>query len=119
MNTKLAKVNHNVVDAFSSILDKIQTSNGYVYRVKEGSQISAFRYVNGIVQNDLVIEYKLDSVGQTLLSKNNISIVKKTDSSFTIKNLNINTLTTFYLTVVDKTTGDKILDNQIITLKGM
>lgn len=103
----------------SKLTVKIQTSNGYVYRVKEGSTISAIKYINRIVQNDLIIEYQLDSLGQSLLNRNAISIVKKTDSSFTIRNLNIDTLTTFNLTVTDKTTGDKILDNQVITLKGM
>jgi len=98
---------------------KITTSNGYVYRVKEGSTLVAIRYINGNIDNSLVIDYQLDLVGQDLLNKQNISIIKKSDSSFIIRNVNINALKTFKLTIIDKTTGDKILDNQIITLKGM
>lgn len=118
--TKEFNINFNVVQAIvNEVKYEIQISNGYTYRVKEGSTLIATKYVNGNIDSSLVIDYQLNSLGQDLLNKQNISIIKKTDSSFTIRNLNINTLKTFTLTVIDKTTGDKILDNQIITLKGM
>jgi hypothetical protein len=114
-------VNFNVVTNIlpNKIDYKVSTSNGYVYRIKEGSTLTATKYSNGNIDNSLIIDYQLDLVGQDLLNKQKISIVKKSDNSFTIRNLTINTLTTFNLTVIDKNTGDKILDNQIITLKGM
>jgi hypothetical protein len=113
-------VNFEVVSSIVSQVNyEIKTSNGYVYRTKEGSTISAIKYENGVIQNNLIIEYQLDSFGQDLLNKQNISIVKKTDSSFTIRNLNINVLKTFTITIIDKNTGEKILNSQTITLKGM
>ena len=99
---------------------KVTTSNGYVYRIKEGSTISVDFMRNGIVDNtNLVIDYSLNQLGQDLLSKGNISISKKTQNSFQIRNEKINTNMTFTLTIINKTTGDKILDNQVITLKGV
>jgi len=98
---------------------KVTTSNGYTYRVKEGSQISAIRYINGIADDTLQIDYTISQLGQDLLSKGSISLVKKTQNSLQIRNEKINTSMTFTLTIVDKDTGDKILDNQVITLKGM
>ena len=113
-------INFEVVqNSLNQINYQIKTSNGYTYRPKEGSQISAFKYINGAVDNTLVIDYSLDSSGNNLISKNSINITNKSNTELQIRNININVLTTFTLTIIDKTTGDKILDNQIITLKGM
>lgn len=118
--TKEFNITFNVVQAIvNEVKYNVTTSNGYEYRIKEGSQISAFRYVNGIVDDTLQIDYILSQLGQDLLSKGSISIVKKTQNSLQIRNEKINTSMTFTLTIVNKTTGDKILDNQVITLKGV
>ena len=118
--TKEFNITFNVVQAIvNEVKYEVQTSNGYTYRIKEGSQISAIRYVNGIVDDTLQIDYILSQLGQDLLSKGNISIIKKTQNSLQIRNEKINTNMTFTLTIINKTTGDKILDNHIITLKGV
>lgn len=99
---------------------KVTTSNGYTYRIKEGSQISVDFMRNGVVDNtNLVVDYILSQLGQDLLSKGSISIVKKTQNSLQIRNEKINTNMTFNITIIDKTTGYKILDNQIINLKSI
>jgi len=97
---------------------KITTSNGYTYRVKEGSQISVDFMRNGVVDNtNLVIDYTLDSNGQSLQNKNAISIVKKSNNQLQIRNMTVTTVTSFTLTITDKANGTTIL-TQVISLKG-
>lgn len=95
------------------------SSNGYIYRPKEGSVLSFTKLVDTVPDVSLKVAYSLDSLGTQLLSKGSISITTKTDSSFTIRNVNISTLQSFYITVTDSANGTKILDNKQITLKGM
>lgn len=98
---------------------KVTTSNGYIYRIKEGSTISVDFMRNGVVDNtNLVIDYSLDATGQTLQNKNAISIVKKSNNQLQIRNMTVTTVTSFTITITDKTNGTVIL-TQVITLKGV
>ncbi|MDP4146624.1 MAG: hypothetical protein Q8936_19470 [Bacillota bacterium] len=113
-------ITFNVVQtSVNEVKYEVKSSNNYTYRIKEGSTISAIKYINGVADDTLQIDYILSQLGQDLLSKGNISIVKKTNNSLQIRNEKINTNMTFTLTIINKTTGDKILDNQVITLKGV
>lgn len=118
--TKEFNINFNVVQAIvNEVKYNVTTSNNYTYRPKEGATLTGYKYINGTPDSTLIIDYSLDSSGQSLLNRNAISIIKKSNNELQIRNININVLTTFMITIIDKATGSKILDNQIITLKGV
>lgn len=97
---------------------EVKSSNGYTYRPKEGATVSGYKYINGTPDGTLVIDYSLDTNGTNLLSKGNITIVKKSNTELQIRNVNISTPMSFTLTITDKTNGTVIL-TQVITLKGV
>lgn len=96
---------------------KVITSNNYTYRPKEGATLSSTKYINGIVDSTLVVDYSLDAIGTSLLSKGNITIVKKSNTELQVRNVNISTPMSFTITITDKDNGTVIL-TQVINLKG-
>lgn len=90
-------------------------SNGYSYRVKEGSTISYVKMINSVVDATLNVSYTLDSIGQQLLNSSAISITKPTNSSIQIRNLTITTAKSFVLTVTDSSNGTVIATQTIST----
>lgn len=111
-------VNYEVVSNVVNKVDyKVTTSNGYTYRPKEGASLLATRYVNGTIDNSLIIDYNLDTNGTNLINKSSILIVKKSNTELQIRNMTITTPMSFTLTIVDKTDGTVIL-TQVINLKG-
>lgn len=84
------------------------------------SILTTSKYINGVKDDTLQIDYSFDSVGQNLISTGKIIVTTKSDSSIAIKNALITTSTTIYLTVIDTSDNTKILDNEPITLvKGL
>lgn len=81
--------------------------------------LNTSKYINGIVDSTLHVDYSFDSNAQNLISQGKIVVTRKSDSSISIKNVSVNTVTNIYLTVVDSIDNTKILDNQQITLTGM
>lgn len=96
---------------------KVTTTNGYTYRPREGSTLTGYKYINGISDNTLIIDYSLDASGTNLMSKGNITIVKKSNTELQIRNVNISTPMSFTITITDKSKGTVIL-TQVIALKG-
>ena len=117
--TKEFNITFNVVQTtVNEVKYNVTTSNRYTYRPKEGSTLVATKTINGTVDNTLVIDYSLDSVGTNLLSKGNITIVKKSNTELQVRNVNISTPMNFTITITDKANGTVIL-TQVITLKGV
>jgi hypothetical protein len=81
--------------------------------------LNTSKYINGVVDSTLHIDYSFDANAQILISSGKIVVTRKSDSSISIKNVSVNTITNIYLTVTDSFDNTKILDNQQITLTGM
>jgi hypothetical protein len=81
--------------------------------------LNTSKYINGVVDSTLHIDYSFDANAQILISSGKIVVTRKSDSSISIKNVSVNTITNIYLTVTDSLNNTKILDNQQITLTGM
>ncbi len=83
------------------------------------STLSCVKTISGVADSTLHIDYSFDTNTQTLISSGKIVVTRKSDSSISIKNVSVNTVTNIYLTVTDSINNTKILDNQQITLTGM
>lgn len=81
--------------------------------------LTTSKFVNGIADSSLYINYSFDVNAQSLISQGKIVITRKSNSSISIKNSTITTPTIIYLTVTDSVDNTKILDNVAITLTGM
>lgn len=69
---------------------------------------------NGVTKTYPAIDYAFDSAGQALGSK--ITVTRKSDNSFSVKNNTITTVTTCYVTITERDTG-KVLSNTLLTFK--
>jgi Bacterial surface proteins containing Ig-like domains len=95
-------------------------SNTTTLKLASSSTYTATQTTNGVdTSSNINLIYAFDSVGASLLSQGKITITKKTNASCTIKNANVTTATSIYVTFTDSTTGTKILDNQLISLRGV
>lgn len=81
--------------------------------------LTTFKYLDGVVAPTLHIDYSFDANTQALINSGKIVVTRKSDSSISIKNASVSTVTNIYLTVIDTETGTKILDNKAIVLAGM
>ena len=81
--------------------------------------LTTTKTVGGVSDLTLYIDYSFDTNTQSLISSGKIVVTRKSDSSITIKNSSVSTLTNIYLTVSDQANSTKILDAQQITLTGM
>lgn len=95
-------------------------SNTTTLKLMSSSTYTATQTTNGVdTSANINMVYSFDTLGASLLSQGKITITKKTNASYTIKNANVSTVTSIYVTFTDSTTGTKILDNQLITLRGV
>lgn len=92
-------------------------SNGVNLKIYMSSTITLNKTVDS-VSSPLVVNYNLDSVGATLLNAGSISITKKSDYSYQVKNVNVSTIKSFVITFTDSTDGT-IIATQTISLTGM
>lgn len=81
--------------------------------------LTTSKSIGGVADPTLYIDYSFDSATNTLISSGKIVVTRKSDSSISIKNASISSVTNIYLTVTDHANGTKILDAQKITLTGM
>jgi uncharacterized protein YjdB len=81
--------------------------------------LTTTKTVGGVADSTLYIDYSFDTNAQTLINQGKIVVTRKSDSSISIKNASVSTVTNIYLTVTDHSNGTKILDAQKITLTGM
>lgn len=94
------------------------TSTGTTLKTYAGSTAQCTKYINGIKQDNLVISYEIDSVGQSLLSSNKITITKVNDYSVQIRNKSVSSTTVFTIIIKDSS-DNSVITNQQITLTGM
>ena len=80
---------------------------------------TTFKYVDGVADSTLHIDYSFDVNAQTLINAGKIVVTRKSDSSISIKNVSVTTATNIYLTVTDSINNTKIIDNLAITLTGI
>ncbi|GEP65194.1 hypothetical protein CBE01nite_29620 [Clostridium beijerinckii] len=69
---------------------------------------------NGVTKTYPAIDYVLDSAGVALGTK--ITVTRKSDNSFSVKNNTITTLTTCHVSITERATG-KLLSNTLLTFK--
>lgn len=92
-------------------------SNGTNLKTYMSSTISLTKTINS-VSSPLIATYSLDSVGTTLLNAGNITIIKKSDYSYQIKNVNVSTIKSFVITFTDSS-GSAVIATQTINFSGM
>lgn len=105
------------------VADKIE----YKYKFSQGTTLKQYvstlveftKIVGAIPDINLLVNYTIDSNGSSLLNSNSISITRKTNTSFLIKNININTSKSFVITFVDNSDNKVILSQVINLTKGL
>lgn len=104
------------------VADKIEYttnfSQGAILKTYMSSTISINKLINGIIDLTGIVNYSLDNIGTTLLNSGNISITRKTNTSFQIKNVNVSTVKNFIITFMDNSDGT-IITTQQINFTGM
>lgn len=81
--------------------------------------LTTSKIVGGVADSTLYIDYLFDTNTQALISSGKVVVTRKSDSSISIKNSSVSTLTNIYLTVSDQANSTKILDALKITLTGI
>lgn len=81
--------------------------------------LTTAKSIGGVADTSLYIDYSFDANAQALINSGKIVVTRKSDSSISIKNASVSTVTNIYLTVVDHASGNKILDFQKITVTGI
>lgn len=94
------------------------TSTGTTLKTYAGSTAQCTKYINGVKQDNLVISYEIDSVGQSLLTNSKITITKVNDYSVQIRNKSVSSTTVFTIIIKDSS-DNSIITNQQIILTGM
>jgi uncharacterized protein YjdB len=120
-------VTYKNVSALVNLTVNTKVVPTYTYAFSQGTTIKQFvtstlttaKTVSGVVDSTLYIDYSFDSATQTLVSAGKIVVTRKSNSSISIKNASVTTVTNIYLTVTDHADGTKILDSLKITLTGM
>jgi hypothetical protein len=74
--------------------------------------------INGVDDSSLMVNYTLDSIGSSLMSSSAITITRKTNNSFLVKNVSVATVKSFTITFLDSDTNT-IISTQIINISGM
>jgi hypothetical protein len=104
------------------VVDKVEYktnfSQGTTLKTYMSTTASISKFVNSIVDSSAVINFTLDSIGTTLLNAGNISITRKTNTSFQIKNVNVSTSKSFIIQFTDSL-DSTIISTQQINLSGM
>jgi hypothetical protein len=95
-----------------------QTTNGILLKVYSSSTASIKKTTDGVIDSSLVANYTLDSIGTSLLSSGSISVTKKSNTEFLVKNVNCTTSKNFIITFTNNADGSVIL-NQTVQLTGM
>jgi hypothetical protein len=95
-----------------------QTTNGVLLKVYSSSTASIKKTIDGVIDSSLVANYTLDSIGTSLLSSGSISITKKSNTEFLIKNVNCTTTKSFVITFTDNSDGSTLM-TRTIQLSGM
>lgn len=93
-------------------------SNGVLLRLMSSTTFVATKTIDGINDPNLVVNYEFDETGKTLLSGNKLSITKKTDASYLVKNTNTNSVTYINITLTDASNGT-VIEVKNIKLQGM
>jgi hypothetical protein len=93
-------------------------SNGTSLKTYVSSTANIIKTIDSVNDITLVANYSLDSVGTTLLNSGNISITRKTNTSFQIKNISANTSKSFVITFINSI-DSTIIYTQTINLSGM
>lgn len=95
-----------------------KTSTGTLLKTYVSSTATLVETINGVVNSDLLVNYTLDSTGSSLLSTGAITITRKTNASFLVKNVSVNTVKSFTITFVNSIDSSTI-STQIVQLTGM
>jgi hypothetical protein len=93
-------------------------SLGTTLKTYVASTAKCTKYLNGVLQDGLVITYEIDPAGQSLLTAGKIAISQPSISSIQIRNKSVSTTTTFTVIIKDSSDGT-VITTQIITLTGM
>ena len=95
-----------------------QTSNGVALKVYVSSTATCKKILDGNTDTSLLANYTLDSVGSSLLANNSITITRKSNTEFLMKNVSVNTSKSFTLTFADSV-DNSIIATQTVNLSGM
>lgn len=106
------------VISYSCDWSTAKTSTGCSLKTYMSSTVILKKTINGVDDSTLMANYTLDSTGSSLLSNGAITITRKTNNSFLVKNVNISTSKNFVMTFTDSSDGT-IITTQTIQLTGM
>ncbi|WP_160359540.1 Ig-like domain-containing protein [Clostridium chromiireducens] len=97
-------VNAQVIPTYSYTWSNGSTGLKYM----SSTTFTATKTVGGTVDPNLIISYEWDSVGANLVSSGKVTMTKKANNQWTIKNVNVQTITNCVLTWKDTATGEVI-----------
>lgn len=98
-------VNAQPVVAYTSSWSNGSTGLKYM----SSTTYTATKTIDSVSDPSLVISYEWDSVGANLVSSGKVTMTKKANNQWTIKNVNVQTITNSVLTWKDTATGEVIL----------
>jgi hypothetical protein len=95
-----------------------KTSSGVSLKTYMSSTATCKETIDGVVNSALLASYLLDSVGTTLLSTGAISITRKSNVDFLVKNVSVSTSKSFVITFTNSV-DNSVMSNQTVSLTGM
>jgi hypothetical protein len=106
------------VISYSCDWSTAKTSIGCSLKTYMSSIAILKKTINGVDDSSLMVNYTLDSIGSSLMSSSAITITRKTNNSFLVKNVSVATVKSFTITFLDSDTNT-IISTQIINISGM
>jgi len=95
-----------------------KTSTGALLKTYVSSTATLNETIDGVSNSSLIVNYSLDSIGSSLLSVGSITIIRKSNTSFLVKNVSVNSSKSFTVTFVNSTDSSTI-STQVVQLTGM
>ena len=92
-------------------------NNGALLRLMSSTTVTCVKTIDGIEDN-LVVNYTLDSISSNLVAQKKLTITKVSDASYTIKNTNTNTTINISIEFIDASDGT-VIEKKNIQLKGV
>lgn len=92
-----------------------KTSTGASLKTYMSSIVTLDETINGVSNPSLVVNYTLDALATTLVNSKSISITRQSNTSFLVKNINVNTSKSFTINFIDSS-NNSVINTSIVNL---
>ena len=95
-----------------------KVSNGVSLKTYMSSTANCKETINGVADSTLIVNYSLDSIGSSLVATGSVTITRKSNVDFLVKNVSVSTSKSFIITFTNSV-DNSIISTQTVSLSGM